>query len=175
MKKVKWGFTLGSIIVLLVLIFVILYESLGMKYMLNAVFLINSTVNRDPESSYRLLSNKGYPSDIKHGILGRIASNKDKIKGIWVWDLYGVRFYKTDTITTYSYLSICDGQKWKNDGKVTKQTGVELTEWVKRVKPGNYIEINLSQRGTLGEITSFDWWVFVRPLPYEYFEHSCKH
>jgi hypothetical protein len=173
--KVKVGVIVGSIIVIFIVTFLFLYQFFGLKYIINAISSINSPTTADQERSYSLLSGTDSPNSLNRGILARINSNKNNLVGIWIWNLRGLYHYRAGDETKLSLFSICNGEKWKNPAKINKEIDVEFKEWLNRSKQGDYVEISLSDNGKIiEEVSVYDWWVFISPMPFEYFQTTCK-
>lgn len=169
----KLKIILGSIIILLVFLFIYLYQFLGMKYLLNAISYIELPYIQNRSEAYDLLSNSHSPSNLKRGILGRINNGNHSLNGVWIWDLKGVKYYRADDKTAYSYFSMCDDEEWKKQGAMAKKT-IDSQQWEKRAKPGDYVEMATHNNSNIQEIVDYDWLFLVKPLPWDYFENTCK-
>ena len=108
------------------------------------------------------------------GILANTNTDEEKIKSIWIWGLKGLKYFKIDDNTIFSNYSICSDRKWElSNAEVNKNYNVGNSGWTKGVKLGDYVGVYLLS-GNTAEIYSYDWWVFINELPFNYFQKTCK-
>lgn len=165
----------GIILVFLALILTFIYWFFGLNYILQAYQTIEALPDDSKAKAIDMLRNKNGPESERKGILVRMIQNDSGLRGIWIWNYGGLRYYKVDDNVKFHTFSICEDQKWKQPtAKVSKSVNMNYEDWNKKSHKGDYAEILLSKSDIAEEIIDYDWWVFASPLPYSYFELACK-
>lgn len=164
---------LGTSLIFVALLTTFIYWFFGVNYIISAYVKIKNI----PESSINALvslNSRDWWDRQAKGILLR-KYGKDRLKGVLVWNLDGIKYYKSGENIKFNSFSICEDGKWNNTGaKMPKNVNINYDSWEKKTKQGDFVEFLLSGEGYVEDITVYDWWVFAQPLPYSYFELTCK-
>jgi hypothetical protein len=103
------------------------------------------------------------------GILA--GTTKHILPGVWVWGRKGLRYFRTDNYSVYSFFRVCAKSGLNSQKDTSIQIGrsidTNLTEWSKKTSPGQFVVIMITSPengGTLGnlrEAKAHDWWAFL--------------
>lgn len=90
---------------------------------------------------------------------------------IWVWGRGGLKAFQPDQGSAYSFFSMCTDEnieKIKNKDYQISSTKIvtgNMSEWLSKMKKGDYVLIEKADRksnGYIREAHGFDWWVFAK-------------
>ena len=147
------------------------YEYTGLKYYLKANREINKLEGREKEEALDVfMGGQDSGLDVYGGIL--MGVNTKDHGGVWVWGRHGLRYFRSDQYSVFSFFSICKPvilEKYKNgeEVKIGQDIYTDIVEWKKLIKQGDYVSLiitNKDQGGTVGNLREAkvnDWWPFV--------------
>lgn len=104
------------------------------------------------------------------GILAGVSTSI--FPSVWVWGKDGLRYFRIDEYSVYSYFSVCNEEVLNSFDKnemltIDRSIDTDLSVWRKKVRVGQFITIMIARSengGTLGnlrEAKAHDWWVFL--------------
>lgn len=140
---------------------VVLYQYAGLKYYVKAVNFIHRLNGAEKNQVSEEFS--GISKGLYSGILAGVW--KGKLTGIWIWSRYGLRFFRTDQYSIYSFYDGCIAPII--DKKIPRLISFNIEEWASLVKVGDFIEIMVANKengGTIGnlrEVWGYNFWIFM--------------
>lgn len=151
----------GIIIILLVFVFLILYQFFGLKYYLSAISSIKTATLDNQKFAKDIFYGPKNNIYLYNGTLGFITTNNNYL-AIWIWGKNGLRYYLTDSKTFFSNYRICLGDEWKTgSGTVKKNINIGVKEWLSLVRKGDFVGVELSNDHKTTGVFSYDWWIFA--------------
>ncbi len=169
MKRWVWVL-LGVGLLLMVLSGVCLYQYGGLKSFLQAVVAIEQL----PVESRQQSRDNFYSGEQKNIYSGTLAGvTKIGTPRIWVWGDRGLKAFKTDQYTVYSFFSVCNQKYLQILAQVGIHFGVnqtivtDLDLWTQKAKQGDFVIVMIAgseNGGDLGyarEVKANDWWAFM--------------
>jgi hypothetical protein len=140
----------------------------GLGYYIKVV----SRINKLPEEK-RVLIRAGFDGTnderVYSGVLAGLWN-----KRVWVWGKGGIKSFKPDANSIYSFADGCSDLKVRLPGggkrtyNVERKNYTDWEEWGKLVKPGDYVTIIRSMEGSGGEVGNlreiwvYNWWIFMQ-------------
>lgn len=166
----RWLKYLLIIIFLCLLGLGLVYQYGGLKIYYQAIRKINQLPVED-----RVIANNNFlnlgDSNLYGGILAGTTSFG--IPRIWVWGSRGLRLFKTDKYTVYSFFSICNEEILKLEKKdgtvftVDRSIFTDINQWKDKFKQGYFVVVMIASEGNGGnigyarEVKLHDWWAFM--------------
>lgn len=163
----KWWFWICFVVVLILLVFVgaYLYGSAGGRYYVRARTVINQIPNTY-EREKTLSEFKGY------GNYGGILAGS-WLDRVWVWGMDGLRSFKTDEYSVYSWHDGCNPKVLAQlnageAGVIEREIDTDLHSWSQKSKTGDYVRVFIAtpemggKEGNLREIYTYNFWLFLQ-------------
>ena len=158
------------ILVLLILVSGYFYFFSGLQEYVAAVIMVRrlpQTQATQVWTNYFATTDRNFYS----GILGGVWQDR-----IWLWGDRGLRGFKRDSNTVYTFYSACTqdilakGVVEKRKLNIEPTISTDFAAWRSKIKRGDYITIALTREGGIGtpgnarEVYSYDWWIFIPNL-----------
>lgn len=162
---IKWIFRFIVLVFLLVLL-VGVWLSLWGGFVQYSKALITVYKLPPPLRNEALLSLNDNTLGIQ-GILARV--NISEKGGVWIWRNFWLQYFPAGSDTVYSYWRACDSldtleRKEEETKPIDRDIDVDITAWAGRVKPGQFVSLQLSSEigsKTIREIQGYDWQVYL--------------
>ena len=165
MKRMVW-WVMAIIVGVSVSLFIWLYFSAGLKEYLGAVMTIKRLPSEESSVAWDNFLTIGEPN-LYGGILAGFWNNK-----VWVWGRSGLRAFRVDNDSVYSFFSACAPEILAKTEKgeavsVGRSIYTVADEWLIWVKRGNYVTVAQATEGSGGvegnlrEVYGYDWRVFM--------------
>ena len=157
------------LVVLLFIVTLLLWLMFGLSEYARAVWAIHAL-----EGTTRDKAKQDFwgPDDnfIYSGILAHVPSREDGL--VWVWGKRGLKYFREDEYSVYSFFSACNPEKQatlRANGKVQiwREIDTSVVQWGKKAQVGNFVVITVAGEqnggnlGRLREARAYDWWVFM--------------
>ena len=157
----KWFYGIITLLLVFFLVFFGIYQFGGLRFYINAMTYINDLDGEVKLQAKQDFQGK-YSENVFRGILGGRWKNR-----ILVWTMSGPKIFATDEFSVYSFYDICDDTNSNDLVDVNTSISTNINEWIKQVKSGDYVIIQISQTenggvlGNLREIYTYNWWGFL--------------
>jgi len=165
----KWKFYTLVVTSFVILVVFWIWKYHGFSDYINILVSINKlpSVQQQKVKDSFLANNDSY---LYNGVL--VGVNTNFIPGVFVLGSKGLKYFKIDNHSVYSYFSVCNevsiNSLIKNEKFAVGRTiDLDIKVWKKRVKNGQYVFVMITRPenggvlGNLREIRAHDWLAFM--------------